>query len=260
MKKLFYLIPFALLILNFLPVSVYKDTVKLVTLSSATPSHWRIAKFDLSAGSTSLVPTDAVSPAQAEKIANASMYISNGATFRGFPFGAYFSKSSAQGTSSASASAYSILWILSDILLIAIAVLTVFYFDRRKQSGGVSSGVSQVTPPVIAALSQAVTPQPVVSPSTITPEVSSPASPIISPVLMPNPPSSAPPEQPVQPIQSVADSVPVSPPEQLDQPTQAQPVITPRAPSPEIAQALAQPLQTPNQADPSNPPTNNLPQ
>lgn len=150
MKKLLYLIPLILIVLNLLSFSLYKDTVRLNKLNSLTPSHWLIASENLSA-SVNLGNVTPVSNSQAAQEANAASYVSIGSTFKGFPFGAYFSKNNSSNSpgvsSSFDISAYSILWIFVDGLLVLITLLIAFFINRR-QSVAPATNLSSINPPV----------------------------------------------------------------------------------------------------------------
>jgi len=138
MKKLLYLFPLILLGLNILPVSLYKDTVKQTGVTALSPSSWHMANesvsFSINLGSISSLSA-----------ANAAQYVSIGSSFRGFPYGAYFSKS----TPDYSLSAYSILWAVVDGSLVIVAFMIAMILNRKPKNAHQSvDKISSETPPV----------------------------------------------------------------------------------------------------------------
>lgn len=174
MKKLLYLVPFILIGLSALPVSLYKDKVdfllsknpnaKVEDLSGAltklSPSHWKMIDFqtsvDANLGSVSFsfdssdpaTTTDNTQVTETPK----SEPLYQDAKFRGFPFAAYFSKSSstktANSSSSMSASGYSWLWAIVDVLLI-VGLLVVSFKVNRKKKEMAPNAQPQATQPVV---------------------------------------------------------------------------------------------------------------
>lgn len=144
MKKLLYLLPLILLGLNILPVSLYKDTVKQTGVTALSPSSWHMANESVSF-SINLGSITSLSAASAAQQAKDAQYVSIGSTFRGFPYGAYFSKS----TSDFSLSAYSILWAVVDGSLVIVAFLIAMILNRKpKNAHQLTDKISPETPPV----------------------------------------------------------------------------------------------------------------
>ena len=169
MKKLYYLIPIILTILNVLPFSIYKDAVIQNNNGSLSPSHWKIASESISASLnlSGLNLTSNSTPSQNSK--PPLFLVSTKANFKGFPFGAYFnnnlSSNNSGTTSNITISAYSILWIISDGLIILIALLLSFLLNRSKKSEDITyqnpqtpydSTVNsvQVTPPQTSIIAE----------------------------------------------------------------------------------------------------------
>lgn len=158
MKKLLYLVPIVLILLSVTPIALYKDKVdfllaknpnaKIDDLASAltklSPSHWKMLNFNTSAsgslGSISF-PTD--SPDGVTMSGNQSPAtpkpepLYEGATFRGFPIAAYFSKDSDTNsggfTGSTQASGYSWLWATVDGLLVLVSLAVAFKVNRQQK-------------------------------------------------------------------------------------------------------------------------------
>ena len=185
MKKLLYLVPFLLIGLSATPVTLYKDKVdfllsknpnaKIEDLSGAltklSPSHWKMLDYQTSAdanlgsASFSLDSLGNTSTSGGNQTTETSkpvpLYL--GATFRGFPFAAYFSKSSSTNTtdssSSTSASGYSWLWAVVDGLLIIVSLVVSFKVNRKKmQPVQVTQNMTPQTP-VDTGVAPTVTPQ-----------------------------------------------------------------------------------------------------
>lgn len=157
MKKLLYLVPLILIVLSALPVSLYKDKVNFLlyenpnakvdnledALKKLSPSHWKMQDYKVNAsinpGLDSLPlessEIDALLDQQASEAPKPEPLYKD-ATFRGFPFGAYFSKSSSTGTvnnqASYSASGYSWLWAAADVSLVIASVAIAFAVNRKK--------------------------------------------------------------------------------------------------------------------------------
>lgn len=132
MKKLLYLVPLVLLVLNFLPMSLYKDTVNYgSSLDTLSPSHWKPRNLEVSFSAS---VGEAVASGNTGGSAGA---LSDGATFRGFPAGAYFSRSSDTNTpgvrSSLNVSAWSWLWAGVDGLLLLVSLVVAFLVNRRSK-------------------------------------------------------------------------------------------------------------------------------
>lgn len=173
-RQLAYLIPLALLVLNLTPWALYKDTVgfsgKIPVFESLAPSSWKLIEYDASVtGSVTMTTaTTTVTPANPPLSTNAS--------FKGFPFGAYFSRSSNTSTSSAnssySVSAYSWLWATVDGLLVVGLFIAAGWYSRlgtkrRKDLPGASVPIptEQVTHnPVVFHPDPPAVPQPTVDP------------------------------------------------------------------------------------------------
>ncbi len=212
MKKLLYLVPFILIGLSVLPISLYKDKVdfllsknpnaKIEDLSGAltklSPSHWKMIDYQVSAsadlGSASFSfdssDAEATTEQQTPEVPKPEP-LYQGAKFHGFPFGAYFSKSSSTNTanskSSYSASGYSWLWVAVDLLLIVASLVISFKVNRKKK-----------TEP-IAAPTQPLA-QPTSNPD-VTPIDQPQATAVQSNVITPSQPVQTQPPQTVQPTQ-----------------------------------------------------------
>jgi hypothetical protein len=210
MKKLFYLVPFVLIGLSALSVPLYKDKVdfllskdpnaKVEDLSGAltklSPSHWKMIDFQTNASAnlgaasfsfdSSDTSTTTDNPPATQTPKTEPLY--QGAKFKGFPFAAYFSKSSSTNTandsSSMSASGYSWLWGIVDLLLIIVSLVISFRVNRKKRED------SPAAQPV-AAQSGAV--------ASTTPQAGSVQSGVFTPAQSPSPqPNSEPPQSPPQ--------------------------------------------------------------
>ncbi len=124
MRKLLLLLPVVLILLNFLPVSLHKDTVNYGgSLDTLQPRYWTMIDTQVN------VSVSAKSPNFLTKNNSGSTPVgetlNQGAKFHGFPFGAYFSKTSqsklGDSVSYFSASAYAWLWVLVDAALILLS-------------------------------------------------------------------------------------------------------------------------------------------
>lgn len=130
MKKLLYLIPVILIILCATPFALYKDTVTMgSSLDTASPRYWNVSVHVSFSGTLNDSDT-------AQSAPKPSAY-SDGATFKGFPIGAYFSRSSSSNSSSSSSSfsvsGWSWLWGLFDILLIAGSLYLAIRVNKRRK-------------------------------------------------------------------------------------------------------------------------------
>jgi hypothetical protein len=152
MKKLLLLIPVVLVLLNVLPIASIKDNVKFgESLDTLSPSHWKLV--DLNAGVTATnIDFDFSGETQQQQPTNsADEPLSKDASFKGFPFGAYFSRADSQTVGSAqsssfSASAYSWLWIAVDSLLLIGATFAVFKVNRGTGKGTSANSPAPATP------------------------------------------------------------------------------------------------------------------
>ncbi len=129
MKRLMLILPLFLIVLNFLPVSLYKQNVNFgSTLDTLSPSYWRPIQLDLSF-STNL---NQGTPNNSQ----AAKSLSDGASFRGFPIGAYFSKNVDNQTPGSSigvnTSAWSWLWAGVDALVLILVGVGSFLAYRRR--------------------------------------------------------------------------------------------------------------------------------
>lgn len=191
MKKLLYLLPFLLIGLSLTPFALYKDTVKYgSSLDTLSPSHWKILDMQISF-SGNLDTFEEVDP---NKPLPESEPVSKNATFKGFPFGAYFSRSETSSNGNFNASGYSWLWGGIDVLLIIVSLIVSFKVNRKKKE--------TIPAP------QPVATQPPTSSNTVTPQTSEVQSGVFSPTQSP--------QQTVQPTgqtspQSSSDSQQTTP-------------------------------------------------
>ncbi len=199
--KLLYLIPVVLIGLNLTSFSLYKDTVGLSgkppVLESLAPSHWKLLELNLSY-SGGLVTTSS-----SDTATKSTSVLTNGATYKGFPFAAYFvnsqSSSTANSQSSYSASAWSWLWATVDGLIFVLGFVFAGKLNRR------TVVQRAITAPLPAPVSAPVTDvQPAVPVQPVaTPQQPAPASfyspQIITPQAAPLPGEPTPPEVQDQP-------------------------------------------------------------
>lgn len=220
--KLLYLLPILLLGLSLTPVTLYKDKVEFLlvknpnaqfddlagAVTALDPGHWKMIDYSVNASanfddiSFSFSDTETVEQDYQEPEVPKPEPLYQGATFRGFPFAAYFSKDSstktANSSSSERASGFSWLWIAIDTLLVIVSLIVAFIVNRKKRQPiaisqpfvpqtSVSSGISS-TPP------QANTIQPTVFSSNQPTQISQPQSQIPQ-----QPASPTSPETPTQP-------------------------------------------------------------
>lgn len=218
MKKLLYFIPLVLIGLSALPFSLYKDNVdfllaknpnaKIEDLQTAvttlSPSHWKMLGYQTQAsaslGTVSFSfdssDTEATTTQQTPEVSKPDPLYKD-ATFRGFPFGAYFSNSNSTKTatsqSSYSASGYSWLWATVDALLVVVSLVIAFKFNRTKK------GQPVAVQPLTQPLAQPYT-QPIANPSMMPSD--QPQVTITQPnVVSPTQPLEAQPPLPAQPYQ-----------------------------------------------------------
>jgi hypothetical protein len=128
MKKLLYLIPVLLIALCLTPFALYKDTVKPgSSLDTASPSYWKVSVQISMSGSLTELSSSTSTPA--------TITYTQNATFRGFPFGAYFNHSSSSTTtnssSSSAVSGWSWLWGLVDLSIIASTFYLAVRINRK---------------------------------------------------------------------------------------------------------------------------------
>lgn len=128
-KKLLYLVPVAFIVLNFFSITLFKDTVNFGdTFYHGSPRHWSV-KLHNSHFSGTLQEVDPNAPEP--KV----VPLSQDANFKGFPFGAYFSKSvnetTATSTSSYSVSGWSWLWLTVDAGLVLGSIYLAFKLNRK---------------------------------------------------------------------------------------------------------------------------------
>ena len=144
--------PFILIGLSLTTFALYKDTVKYGTsLDTLSPSHWKVIDMQISF-SGSLDSFEEVDPNQPTPEPEP---VSKGATFKGFPFGAYFSRSESSSNGNFNASGYSWLWGAIDLLLIVVSLVVSFKVNRKKKE--------------TTSITQPMTPQPSVNPAVVTP-------------------------------------------------------------------------------------------
>mgnify|MGYP000935752895 CR=1 FL=1 len=168
MKKLLYLLPFILIGLSLTPFALYKDTVKYgSSLDTLSPSHWKVLDMQISF-SGSLDTAQEVDPN--EPLPEPEP-VSKNATFKGFPFGAYFSRSESSSNGNFNASGYSWLWGGIDLLLIIVSLVVSFKVNRKKKE------MTPVSQPAVA--------QPLASSNTVTPQTSEVQSGVFSPTQSP---------------------------------------------------------------------------
>ena len=168
MKKLLYLLPFILIGLSLTPFALYKDTVKYgSSLDTLSPSHWKVLDMQISF-SGSLDTAQEVDPN--EPLPEPEP-VSKNATFKGSPFGAYFSRSESSSNGNFNASGYSWLWGGIDLLLIIVSLVVSFKVNRKKKE------MTPVSQPAVA--------QPLASSNTVTPQTSEVQSGVFSPTQSP---------------------------------------------------------------------------
>ena len=115
MKKLLYLIPVLLIVLCATPFALYKDTVKPQgTLYTFSPSYWKVS-IHINSSNDSLTPVNSAN--------SAPTAFTEKASFKGFPFGAYFSSSNFTG--------WSWLWSLIDLIIIAATLVFAIRINRK---------------------------------------------------------------------------------------------------------------------------------
>lgn len=159
MKKILYLIPLLLLCMSALPVSLYKDKVDLAVaknpdissfedlselFTKLDPGHWKFIEYQASASgsfSGSIDFSEELPEGTEENqpsVQPEQKPLHEVAKFRGFPFAAYFSTSSTANTqtslSSFTASGYSWLWILIDLILIIGSLVVAIILNRKKKT------------------------------------------------------------------------------------------------------------------------------
>ncbi len=169
MKKLLFLIPLILLGLSFTQFSLYKDKVDFLLVKNPnaevkdvfeaakklSPTHWKTLEYNVSfSGSLESSTTDtsrsdvdieaflngddSTIPQQQNTLTTspAPEPVHKDAKFKGFPFGAYFTKNKKTSTggaeSSINISAYSWLWATVDIVLIIGTLVLALLMNRKK--------------------------------------------------------------------------------------------------------------------------------
>ena len=137
MKKLLYLIPLALLVLNAMPLAVYKNTVNYSPNSQSyhlSPSYWRQLEMKVPkpafSQSTVFLSSGGTLPS--------AVPLSKGAQFYGFPAGFYFKKVNVLNyflpNVPYTVTAFSWLWATADGLIIVITLAAALWFNRRRPS------------------------------------------------------------------------------------------------------------------------------
>ena len=179
-RKLWYLMPLALIALNAAPFSLIKDMVNFSTTSTTAlglePSHWQLREYAVAANLTVTTSTDSQQQTSQPKL-------SDKATYRGFPAGFYFSHSESTsngtGTASYSVSAWSWLWLTVDLLLVAILLLLAQMLSRKKTVEIVVPAVPSqpTTPSAIAYNPQVIQPSEIPQQSTAPTNIAPPSAP-----------------------------------------------------------------------------------
>jgi len=149
MKKLLYLIPILLIILNLTPDALYKDTVgfsgKESTVESLAPGNWTIVNYNIGSSLASPLALNATSSSlQTTNLSTViNSALSSNAQFKGFPFGAYFNNSDFTTTSYSKAteqiSALSWLWSTVDLLLVILVFVIVYSLNKKDKKKTVNS-------------------------------------------------------------------------------------------------------------------------
>jgi hypothetical protein len=136
MKKLLFLIPLALLILNATPWALYKNTINY-TLGhpySLSPAYWRQlslkqAPHSIQFQSTVIVDVSGTLPS--------AIPLSKDARFYGFPVGFYLKKANILNDSLPgvpfTVTAFSWLWATVDGAIVIVTLLAALWFNRRRR-------------------------------------------------------------------------------------------------------------------------------
>jgi hypothetical protein len=134
MKKLLFLIPVILLILNATPLALYKNSVNYSPNGMAyslSPSYWKQLKIIQSSHSPY---KDMVFGSSAGTMPSA-VALSKGAHFYGFPVGFYFKKSGVLNQSLPGVpytiEAFSSRWAIVDGSIIFVTLLIALFFNLR---------------------------------------------------------------------------------------------------------------------------------
>ena len=135
MKKLLFLIPLALLILNATPWAIYKNTVNYTSnghLYSLSPSYWRQLNMKI-AKSSDYQPMATFSTAGTPP---STVPLSKGAQFYGFPAGFYLKKANVTNASlfgiPYTITAFSWLWATVDGAIVIVTLAAALWFNRRR--------------------------------------------------------------------------------------------------------------------------------
>jgi hypothetical protein len=148
MKKLLFLIPLALLILNATPLAIFKDSVNYIPnghLFSLEPSSWKQLSYKIIKRpyqqSTYYIGSSGTTPATEP--------LSQGARIYGFPISFYLKKNNVVNVGSpnppAIVSAYNWHWALIDGLIIIVTlVFTIFINLHRSTKQILKTGDSQI--------------------------------------------------------------------------------------------------------------------
>jgi len=141
MKKLLYLIPLLLVVLNLTPGAIYKDTVgfsgKQTAIENLAPGNWSIISYNMGSSLASPLALNATaSSLQTTSLSTAiNPALSTNAQFKGFPFGAYFNTTTSTTTSYSKAteqvSAWSWLWSTADLLFIILALMIAYQCNKK---------------------------------------------------------------------------------------------------------------------------------
>ena len=142
MKKLLYLIPLALVLLNATPYALYKDNVGLAgqppVPNRLAPANWTLLSFNINATLSAPLSISATAASLQTTNLNPSTSppLSIKAKYKGFPFGAYFSNNISSTTKLSSASsqvsAWSWLWTTVDVLIVLLAYLIAAKLNRPR--------------------------------------------------------------------------------------------------------------------------------
>jgi|GEM_PF-4706500 len=135
MKKLLFLIPLVLLILNVTPWALYKNSVNY-TLNghpySLSPAYWRQLSLNenshSSYQSTVIVDSSGTTPS--------AVPLSKDARFYGFPVGFYLKKANVLNGSLPgvpyTVTAFAWLWAVVDGTIVIVTLLAALWFNRRR--------------------------------------------------------------------------------------------------------------------------------
>jgi hypothetical protein len=196
-QRILYLIPALLALLCFTPLQLHKDTINFgSSLDTFSPSHWKL--IDLQFGVSASVDSGNTNSSTSASSTQPEP-VSKDASYKGFPFGAYFSRSTAKKssttTSNFSASGWSWLWALVDTLIIIISLLLAVFINRKKNvseitdTGLNTQPMQRITIAPETSAAQIIAPQSAqISPSNMAPMPTAELTPPIQPPTVTPPP------------------------------------------------------------------------